>query len=83
MTEAAQIELIKATPAYVGSIAAVLGAWFAYRAGSHAKDAAENSKTAAKNSDGMKEQLLRLTETSAHAEGKLEGKAEQKQESSQ
>jgi len=49
------------------------GAWFAYRAAVHSKDASASSKRTEISTNGKMEELLKLTAKSSHAEGKLEG----------
>lgn len=75
MTDAVQIELIRAlavVPASVGSVAA---AWFAYKASTHSKDAMDTAKRTERNTDGLSTQLNELTAKSSHAEGVLDEKA--------
>ena len=73
MSDAVQIELIRALASVPSALVALAGAWFAYRASSHSKDAAENSKRAELSSNGMSDKLVALASKSAHAEGVLEG----------
>ena len=73
MTDAVAIELIRAVAQIPGAVGGCAAAWFAYRASTHAREAAETSKRAETNSNGIKDQLVNLTAKSSFAAGKLEG----------
>lgn len=74
MTDAVQIEMIRAIPACLGSVGAVLAAWFSYRAATHSKEAVDVARKTERNTDGLADQLNALTAKSSHAQGVLDEK---------
>jgi len=62
-------ELVKlASPAAIA-----LGAYWAYRAKIHSEESLAINKTVQAQTNGLTDKLVQLTQTSAYAEGKLEG----------
>ena len=74
MTDAVQIELIRAVAVIPASIGSVAAAWFAYKASVHSKEASAAAKTIESNTDGLSDKLNALTAKSSHAEGVLDEK---------
>jgi hypothetical protein len=73
MTDAVEIAIIAAlsgVPTMVGAIAA---GWFSYKSAIHSRESLDVAKQTQKNTNGMKDQLVALTEKSSFAEGKLAG----------
>ncbi len=80
MTEAVQIALITLAEKSIPTIFAAIGAWFGWRASVHGKNAASNSRIAAsqsilteKNTNSMKDELVRVNRADARAEGHAQG----------
>lgn len=61
-------------------VPSVIAAWFAYRASVHAKDASESSKETATNTNGIKDNLVALTDKEAYARGKFDQKETESRE---
>lgn len=78
MTDAVQIELIRALPLIVGSMVGTFGsiaaAWFSYKAATHSREAIDVARKVEKNTNGLSSQLNAITAKSAHAEGVLDEK---------
>lgn len=74
MTDAVQIELIRAIPMVLASASGTLAAWFSYRASTHSKEAVEVAKSVQVNTNGLTHQLNALTAKASHAEGVLDEK---------
>jgi hypothetical protein len=76
MTDAVQIELIKAVPLIIGSLVGATGsifaAWFSYKSATHSKEAIDVAKQTEKNTNGISTRLNAITAKAAHAEGVLE-----------
>jgi hypothetical protein len=71
MTDAVQIELIRALAIIPGSIGGIVAAWFSYKAAIHAKEAVDVAKNVEQNTNGMSHALNDLTEKSSYAAGRL------------
>ena len=82
MTDAVQIELIRALAVIPASIGSVAAAWFAYKASVHSKEASATAKTIESNTNGLSHQLNALTAKSSHAEGVLDEKIRAEKEAS-
>jgi hypothetical protein len=74
MTDAVQIELIRAIPMVLASASGTLAAWFSYRAAMHSKQAVDVAKQVQENTNGLTHQLNTLTAKASHAEGVLDEK---------
>lgn len=71
MSDPVQIALISACSTALPSI---LAAFFAWRASVHARSASITSLQTEKNTNGMKNELVALTDKEAHARGVLDQK---------
>jgi hypothetical protein len=74
VTDAVQIELIRALAVIPASIGSVAAAWFSYKSSVHSKEASVSAKTIETQTDGLTDKLNRLTAKSSHAEGVLDEK---------
>jgi hypothetical protein len=83
MTDAVQIEMIRAIPGFAGAVGAVAAAWFSYRASTHSKQTLDVATRTEHNTNGLVEKLNLATAKVSRAEGNLEGRAELKQENAQ
>jgi hypothetical protein len=74
VTDAVQIELIRALAVVPASIGGIIGGWFSYKAAVHAKEAVQVSKSIQANTNGLSHALNDLTAKASHAEGVLDEK---------
>lgn len=76
MSDPVAIAIVGACAAIPTSVAAFFSGYFAYKAAVHSKEALVVSKETMRNTNGMKDDLVRLTAEASKAEGVIEGRAE-------
>ena len=80
LTDAVQIEMIRAVPGFAAAVGAVLAAWFSYRSASHSKETLQVATRTEHNTNGLVEKLNEQTAKASRAQGNVEGRAELTQE---
>lgn len=82
MSDAVQLAVIDAAKVIIPAVMSLAGmsvtAFFSYRAAQAAHESLQVSKEIKEQTNGMTEHLVALNRKDAHAEGKLEGLADQR-----
>lgn len=80
MTDAVQIELIRAVPGFAAAVGAVAAAWFSYKSANHSKETLQVATRTEHNTNGLVEKLNLQTAKASRAQGNREGREELTQE---